>query len=75
MAYSDEQVIKVAWWDGSRWNSETVLTAEESPLGQQVSLALDESGVLHLTFAYVTSKGGSGVKGVVKYAKGVPAAS
>ena len=37
VAYSDEQVVKLAWWDGSQWNVETVLTAGETPLGQQVS--------------------------------------
>ena len=72
VAYSDEQVIKLSWWDGSRWNLETVLTAVGSPLGQQVSLALDSSGVLHLTFADVSNKGKPGVKGTVKYARGTP---
>ena len=75
VAYSDEQVIRVAWRDGSRWNLETVLTVEDPPLGQQVSLAVDGSGVLHLTFADVTRKGGAGVKGAVKYARGIPSAS
>ena len=74
VAYSDEQVIKLSWWDGSGWNFETVLTAVDLPLGQQVSLALDNSGVLHLTFADVTSKGSPGVKGTVKYARGTPTA-
>ena len=75
VAYSDEQIVKVAWWDGSRWYLETVLTVEDPPLGQQVSLAVDGSGVLHLTFADVTRKGGAGVKGAVKYARGIPSAS
>ena len=72
VAYSDEQVIKLAWWDGSRWNLETALTAEDSPLGQQVSLVLDNAGVLHLTFADVARKGVPGVQGAVKYARGTP---
>ena len=72
IAYSDEQVIKVAWWDGSGWSVETVVTDGESDLGQQVSLALDGSGVLHLTFADNTVKGGVGVLGTVKYARGTP---
>ena len=75
VAYSDEQVVRVAWWDGSRWNLETVHIAGDAPLGQQVSLGVDDSGVLHLTFADVTRKGGMGVKGAVKYARGVPTAS
>ena len=75
VAYSDEQIIKLAWWDGSQWNLETVLTAEDNPLGQQVSLALDSTGVLHLTFADVTRKGSPGVTGAVKYARGTPAAT
>ena len=72
VAYSDEKAIKLAWWDGSQWNLETVLTAEDLPLGQQVSLALDGDGVLHLTFADVASRGSPGVKGTIKYARGTP---
>ena len=74
VAYSDEQVIKLAWWDGSQWNLEMVLTAGNLPLGQQVSLAIDDTGVLHLTFADVSRKGGPGVKGTVMYTKGTPRA-
>ena len=72
VAYSDEEVIKLALWDGSRWNTETVHTAEDLPLGQQVSLGLDNGGVLHLTFADVSRKGGHGVTGAVMYARGNP---
>ena len=72
VAYSDEQVIKLAWWDGSQWNLEKVHAAGQTPLGQQVSLALDSTGTLHLTFADVTMKGAPGVKGAIKYAKGTP---
>ena len=72
VAYSDEEVIKLALWDGSRWNIETVHTAEDLPLGQQVSLRLDNAGVLHLTFADVSRKGGHGVTGAVMYARGNP---
>ena len=70
MAYSDEQVVKLAWWDGSAWNLETVFTAADLPLGQQVSLARDGAGVLHLTFTDATRKSSPGVKGVIKYARG-----
>ena len=72
VAYSDEQVLRLASWDGSGWELQTVATAGESPLGQQVSLAIDDSGLLHLTFADAVSKGRPGVKGNVKYAIGTP---
>ncbi len=70
VAYSDEKVVKLAWWDGAGWNLETVATAGDSPFGQQVSLARDIRGGLHLTFADVSSKSSPGVKGAVKYARG-----
>ena len=70
VAYADEGVLKVAWLDGSQWVRETVLRAGDLPLGQQVSLAVDASGVLHLTFSDDTVKGGPGVVGSVKYARG-----
>ena len=72
IAYSDEEVIKLARWNGSIWSLDTVLIADGDPLGQQVSLGLDNNGVLHLTFADVARKGGSGVKGTIKYARGTP---
>ena len=73
IAFSDEDIIKLAWWDGSEWQVETVLTAEGTPLGQQVSLALDNDGVLHLTFADAAGKRPPGVTGVIFYAMGTPA--
>lgn len=72
IAYSDETTVKLAWWDGSDWNLETVFTGGESPLGQQVSLGLDGSGGLHLTFVDQTRMTSHGVKGVVTYALGTP---
>ncbi|MCH8280453.1 MAG: DUF3179 domain-containing protein [Chloroflexi bacterium] len=75
LAYSDEKVIKIARQEGSQWKIETVLDGGDPPLGQQVSLALDGDGVLHLTFADVTSKGSPGVKGSIKYARGTPNAA
>ncbi len=74
VAYSDEVVIKLALWDGSDWTSETVLTADGDPLGQQVSMALDAENVLHLAFADVARKGSPGVKGSIKYARDTPGA-
>lgn len=70
VAYSDEQAIKLAWHDGSQWNLEPVLTAGDSPLHQQVSLALDSNGDLHLTFADVERRSDPGVRGPIKYARG-----
>ena len=72
VAYSDQKLVKLAWWDGSQWVLETVVTAGESRLGQQVSLGLDNSGVLHLAFADVASRSGPGIRGAVKYARGTP---
>lgn len=69
MAYSDQALVKLARWDGTQWNVETVMTAGELPLGQQVSLAIDGQQVLHLAFADVTKKGSPGVAGTVRYAK------
>ena len=74
VAYSDEAIIKVAIWDGSNWITDTVLTADGDPLGQQVSVAMDIDGVLHLTFADVTRKSSPGVTGSIKYARGTTGA-
>ena len=72
VAYSDEEVIKLAWWDGSQWKVETAVEAGGTTLGQQVSLALDDSGVLYLTFADKVVKSSPGVTGIIKYARGTP---
>ena len=69
VAYSDERVIKLATLRPSGWNLETVYTAGELPLGQQVSMTMDATGGIHLTFAEVAQKGQS-VRGPVKYIKG-----
>jgi hypothetical protein len=70
VVYSDESVIKLALSDGSDWSLETVSEAGDLPFGQQVSMAVDVNGTLHLTYAEVASKGAPGVKGVIRYAKG-----
>ncbi len=72
VAYSDEALLKVASWDGTQWNVQTVATAGSQPFGQQVSLALDPQGVLHLTYADARRKAGPGVIGNVMYARGTP---
>ena len=71
VAYSDESVINLASSDGSEWTLETVVEAGGLPFGQQVSMAFDINGTLHLTYAEVASKDAPGVKGLIKYAKGV----
>ena len=71
VAYSDGSVINLASSDGSEWTLETVVEAGGLPFGQQVSMAFDINGTLHLTYAEVASKDASGVKGLIKYAKGV----
>ena len=72
VAYSDEELVKLAVWDGGQWLIDTAFTADGNPWGQQVSMAIDGDGILHLTFADVTSKSSPGVKGSVMYAKGTP---
>lgn len=72
LSYSDEDVVKVAVWDGSQWLIETAFTSEGDPGGQQVSMGIDNDGVLHLTFADVAAKSSPGVRGNVMYAKGTP---
>jgi len=72
VAYSDESVLKLASWNGDGWDIETVTTADGDPLGQQVSMALDGQGVLHITFADVRQKRSPGVLGTVMYARGTP---
>ena len=72
VAYSDESVVKLASWNGADWDIETVTTAGDLPLGQQVSMAMDAQGVLHLTFADVRQKRSPGVLGTVMYARGTP---
>ena len=72
VAYSDEEVIKLAVSDGSAWLTDKVLAADGVPLGQQVSMAIDGDDVLHLTFADVAQKSSPGVKGSIKYARGIP---
>ncbi|MCH7736914.1 MAG: hypothetical protein IH872_05870 [Chloroflexi bacterium] len=72
VAYSDESVVKLAAWNGDGWDIQTVATGGDEDLGQQVSLALDSQGVLHLTFADVRQKSRPGVLGTVMYARGTP---
>ena len=75
VAYSDEEVVKLAVWDGDQWLIETAFTSDGIPWGQQVSMDIDSDGGLHLTFADVASKSSPGVMGSVMYAKGTPRSS
>jgi len=75
IAYSDESVLKLALWNGDGWDIQTVTNAGDEPLGQQVSMAMDGQGVLHLTFADVRQKSSPGVLGAVMYARGTPSAT
>ena len=72
VAYSDESAVKLARSDGSQWSLETVMTAGDIPLGQQVSMVMggtiDGQQTLHIVFADVINKGGPGVSGTVMYA-------
>ncbi len=68
IAYSDEAVLKLAVWDGSLWQMETVIDADSRPLGQLVSLKLDSEDQPHIAFFEVTNS--NPLEGMVKYAKG-----
>ena len=75
VAYSDESVLKLASWNGDGFDIQTVTNSGDDPLGQQVSMAMDSQGVLHLTFADVSRKSPPGVLGTVMYARGTPSAA
>lgn len=57
IAYSDEAVLRVAHLVDGAWQHETVTEAGDVPLGQIVSLDVDDAGVVHVAFADVTDKG------------------
>ena len=68
IAYSDEEKIMLAVWDGSAWQTQTAVDAEGKILGQLVVLKVDSKDQPHLTYFEVTSK--SPLNGRVMYAKG-----
>ena len=68
IAYSDQEVVKLAIQDGSAWRTETVVEAGSRPLGQMVSLKIDAQDEPHISFFEVTRSGP--LEGLVKYAKG-----
>ncbi len=57
IAYSDETVLKLAHVVDGSWQVETVTEAGDAPLGQIVSLDIDDEGRQHIAFADVTDKG------------------
>ena len=70
IAYADEKVVKLAVWDGSGWEIDTIVGAEDVELGQLVSLKLDSEDSPHVAYFEVTDK--SPLNGRIKYAKGTP---
>ena len=72
IAYSDTSNIKVARWNGSGWDTETLTTRKDrgKEFGQLVSLKLDGTGRAHLTWFEITERGP--LDGVVMYALGTP---
>ena len=65
VVYSDESVVKRAVPDGQAWQTSSIVTAGERPLGQLVSFALDSNDVLHLAVFEVTLE--NPLQGVVGY--------
>ena len=70
IAYSDEKLLKLAIWDGSDWQIETVVEEGSETLGQLVSLKLDSEDRPHVAYFEVTDK--RPLNGRVKYAMGTP---
>ena len=68
LAYSDQKIIKYAFFDGVGWNKEIVLdlTGQSILLGQQTSLGVANDNSLHITYYEVTNLGP--LDGQVKYA-------
>ena len=68
IAYTDQSSVKLTIWDGSSWQTQTVATAEDRPLGQLVSLKIDTQDLPHIAYFEVTET--AKLKGVVMYATG-----
>ena len=68
ISYSDEKILKHAFWDGAIWQTEVVLdvSGTSTVLGQLTSMKLDGLDLPHIAYFEVTSK--SPLTGVVKYA-------
>ncbi len=70
IAYSDEKKLKLAVWNGSVWDIQTVVDAGSKTLGQLVSMKLDTQDRPHIAYFEVTKAGP--LEGKVKYALGTP---
>ena len=70
--YSDQSVIKLAYFDGTEWSTETITTSDGVPFGELTSLAMDADGGLHLTYTEVDERQRPGIEGTVMYARGTP---
>ena len=56
IAYSDERTLNLARLGSDGWTSETVVQAEQTPLGQIVSLKIDGKQRPHISYALVSNK-------------------
>ena len=68
IAYTDQSRVNLAIWDGSSWQTQTVATAGDRPLGQLVSLKIDTQDRPHIAYFEVTRT--AKLEGIVMYAKG-----
>jgi len=68
VAYSDEKKLRIAVWNGSDWDIDTVVDAGDKTLGQLVVMKLDSNDEPHLTYFEVTST--RPLNGKIMYAKG-----
>ena len=57
IAYTDQSSVNLAIWDGSSWQTQTVATAGDRPLGQLVSLKIDTQDRPHIAYFEVTRRG------------------
>jgi len=65
IVYSDESVVKQAVAVDGGWETSSIVTAGDRPLGQLVSFRLDDAGTTHLAIFEVTNE--SPLTGVVAY--------
>ncbi len=68
VAYSDEKRLRIAVWNGSDWDIDTVVDAGDKTLGQLVVMKLDSNDEPHLTYFEVTNT--RPLNGKIMYAKG-----
>ena len=73
IAYTDESVLRLATFDGSTWQTQTVAQSGKERFGQIVSLKLDALDAPHLAYATVSSK--QPLDGLILYATPKPRSS